>query len=494
MSKIASLIALMFVAGCSGGYAPHQPASTDTDTTTPDNDDAQPTHRQPPTSNNNDAGDAGSGNTAPTSEVCNVDTDCTGHNVCNEHVCQAPSAPRTDNGMPQTNTACQTDNDCPGSQVCNNKTCGNPPDTSGNSGTGGTSSSGSAGSSNNNDGSGNTTSTGGTATGTSNATFTVQVRAKSDFPNFSFSYLSGKTFFSGGSCTSSGSLRTCAFTGSPDLDWDFYTSTGFSGAGSWVPGIDNQTGKCSAFYDVVVTRLSNGGAIQDVGFSLVSDGGSGCHFRIPANAPVIGTALDANADWDNDGVRNADDCEPMNPSVRPKLANESWDNEICGDNVDNNCSGGDLVCGSSSGSSGSSGGNGDLVTETFIAFGADYWATPLQLMAVTGNAGTVSCYKITSTDPEVGGNATYNAVRCDVQNVDRGREFEFQMQTGTKYATGYDANKVCMKNFRIYAYDNGTYPAGHFDSSSSTSAGNGKPMPARLISNSDGCHVILPAR
>jgi hypothetical protein len=393
--------------------------------------------------------------------------------------------------------------------------------TGGSSGAGG--SSGSSGSGGSTVGSGGSSGAGGSTVGTggssgtggttvvppATATYDIVITGATSFSGFSFTHLSkdlSTYYYPGQTCTGSDRARTCSITVDPTISWEFYAKTGYTGPGSWTPGIDGITGKCTAYVSVTVKNGS-----KDVAFRMVSDGAGGCHYRIDANAAVVGLG-DPNADSDGDSVLNKDDCIAENPSIRPLLSNE-LPSEICSDGLDNDCSNGDKPCdtgtggaggaGGTGGSSGSSGAGGtggfggtggttvvsNTKTITFEVFDGPSWSSPLTMWSYAPTYSYVSCNSMQMPDPRDG--VQRSAAVCEMV-VDRAQVLEFQVQVGSMWATGYDSTFTCQKFLRVYAFD-GAYAVADYDNDPNTYPDPqyaGRHIWDKFLGST--CHLFLP--
>jgi hypothetical protein len=280
-------------------------------------------------------------------------------------------------------------------------------------------------------------------------------------------------FYDGQTCVvSSKGVRTCSITVDPAFPWQFYAAVG----NKWVPGRDDLTQKGSTFgWDVAVSCAP---------FKIVPMA-NGYQFRIEANGTLAGSG-DVNMDADGDGVTAAQgDCDPLNPSRRPKFSSETY-TEVCGDGVDNDCSGSDLVCGSSSGS-----GSTGTVNLKFLMFDIPSGQNPLAFHRFTPSYTAPACTEVDAKDPQDG--VTRRVEQCIVNSVDRTRELDFVIQAGDQWSTGYLNGGVnCNNRRRVYVYDaaNNTAVA-KYDTLSVTS---GFPQLITDVYRSvnEGCHNILP--
>ncbi|MBI4438754.1 immune inhibitor A, partial [Candidatus Woesearchaeota archaeon] len=121
-----------------------------------------------------------------------------------------------------------------------------------------------------------------------------------------------------------------------------------------VGGISNISASCSALNESLVTCPGINGSYS---CSLVNSTGNSTYFKISGLS--FSAAKQQCPDSDSDGYYvsgcgSGNDCNDVSPSVNPGAS------EVCGDGVDNDCSGSDLVCssGSSYGGGGVGGGGG----------------------------------------------------------------------------------------------------------------------------------------
>ena len=283
-------------------------------------------------------------------------------------------------------------------------------------------------------------------------------------PGFWFTLKSSANSFPRQACSGSGSSRICPTTVDRSIRWDFWASTGLAGEPSWTPGWNGS--KCLAYLGVTVKE--NG---FDVPFRM-EKADAGCHFVLDA----LGTSPPDANDLDGDGVQNAPDCAPENPSIAPGLP------KICGDGLYEDCSSDD--CDSSGSDAGS-----QKKTVTFQAFGGSYWSSPLKFTSFSPAWSEVGCVSAQRTDPQDG--QLKGTVECQVL-VDRSQIFEFQIQVADKWATGYSTPGNCQKYLRVYAYENGFAVADYDDSPYTFPDPQfaGKHMWHEYANNT--CHVFLP--
>lgn len=350
--------------------------------------------------------------------------------------------------------------------------------TGGKTGTGGASATGGASNTGGSTGTGGATATGGAngltvigQTKTYTITFTPPETVASNV-SFAFTHYSpndSTKFFDGQSCiTGSKGVRTCTVNVDPSLPWQFYATID---GGKWIPGKDAGTQKGSTFgWDVTVSGAA--------AFKMVPNA-NGYQFRIEPNGTLSGSG-DTSVDADGDGFTALQgDCDSQNPSRRPKASSETYA-EVCGDGVDNDCNGGDLVCGSAPSTG--------TTTLTIRAFGINSGANPLLIQRFSPSYVVTTCSEVDRVDPIDG--VSRRAMECIVPNVDRNQALEFILQAGNQWSTGYtNGGTTCSKFLRIYVYD-GSFAVADYDDSSVTNFS--QKVTDRYLSQGEGCHNILP--
>ena len=349
---------------------------------------------------------------------------------------------------------------------------GGTPSSGGTSGSGGSSSGGTGGTSTGGTGGTGGSSTGGTSgsggTGGGSSTVkavTIEFHAADSMPAWSFTHMCLETgqYFPGQACSGTGKDRTCVITVDRSKKWEFWASTGLSGAGSWTPGLDWNTNACKAFLGI---RMYEPG--DDNPLFHMEKQGSGCHFILD---PVGATPL--SGDMDGDGSADASDCAPKNPSIAPGLT------DICDDGLDEDCSGSALTCGGGGGST------AGLKTISFQVFGVAVNASPLTFWDYTGSPQSVTCSYGSLPDPQTGQLAT--AVVC-YASVDRTKDLEFQIQVGSTWASGFQTPGACQKYLRVYAFD----PMAVADYDDSSATNYPQQMWHQYIYTPNTCHLFLP--